>query len=405
MNFVFLNDFMISVQRALKLIVANTTVLDSEFVDIGDSVGSILSDNILAPISLPPFDQSAMDGYAIQFSDYIFKKKIEVIGEVAAGDLFHGKIISGQAIRIFTGAPIPDGADTVVMQEKIAIEKGNLIIKDFALKRGNNIRKTGSQIKKDKIAFSKGMIITPGGVGYMAGLGISSVNVISKPRITIVVTGSELRRPGEALSKGKIYESNSCALSAALYSMGLKAGNIIFVNDDKIKTFNALKKAVKNSDMVVLTGGVSVGEYDFVGKAISQLRAENIFYKIKQKPGKPLFFAKYNKTLIFGMPGNPAATLSCFYEYVYPAIRIMCGHKDIYLKKVLLPIAEHYSKKKGLSFFLKAKILDNTVIPLEGQESYILSSFALADSLIYLPEESESIKKGEIVEVHKLPCL
>ncbi len=394
---------MIAVEKARKLILKNAKHLSSLRVDVADSFGKILSENVLSPISLPPFDQSAMDGFALKISDHIQKNAIKVIGEVAAGSAFQKTIYDGQAVRIFTGAPVPRGADTVIMQERASIEKGNLILNDPGLQLGANIRKAGSQIKKGNKAFSKGTIITPGGIGYLTAMGLTHVNVVSAPRITIIVTGSELKKPGKSLSKGEIYESNSFALAAALNSIHIEVKKIISVRDNEKQVFDTIKKATLNSDLVLITGGISVGDYDFVGTSLKKLGVENIFYKVKQKPGKPLFFGKYKSSLIFGLPGNPAAVLSCFYEYVFTSIRAMQGRKDVFLNKIFLPISKDYSKKIGLSHFLKGKISENTVIPLEGQESYILSSFAIADSLIYLPEECSGVKAGDIVEVHILP--
>jgi len=234
-------------------------------------------------------------------------------------------------------------------------------------------------------------------------MGINSVKVNASPRITIIITGSELKKPGASLKNGEIYESNSFALNSSLQSIHLKSSQTITVKDSEKEIFSALKKAISNSDLVLVTGGISVGDYDFTGSSLKKIGVKNVFYKIKQKPGKPIFFGKHNKTLIYGLPGNPAAVLSCFYVYVYPAIRIMQGRKDIFLKKIQASITNDYAKKAGLSFFLKGKISGEKVTPLEGQESYILSSFAMADCLIYLPAEKENLKEGELVEVHLLP--
>ncbi len=392
---------MISVEQAIALIQQHSKRLSSKKVSVADALGCVLSENAISPISLPPFDQSAMDGYAVRFSDT--GKQIKIIGEVAAGKVFPKKLQSGEAVRIFTGASVPVGTDTVIMQERILIENGNLLLQDPNLKKGANIRKAASQIKKGKIALSKGTIITPGGIGYLTAMGIKTINVFAPSRITIIITGSELRKPGEKLKNGEIYESNSFTLNSALQSIHLKSQKTITVKDNEAAVFNAIKKAIATSDLVLVTGGISVGDYDFTGSSLKKIGVKNIFYKIKQKPGKPIFFGKHNKTLIFGLPGNPAAVLSCFYEYVYPSLRIMQGRNDVFLKKLNLPMANDYNKKAGLSFFLKGKISDKAVVPLEGQESYILSSFALADCLIYLPSVAENIKTGDLVEVHLLP--
>lgn len=396
---------MISTEKAWKLILKNTTFLKSSGINISESCGCVLSRNVISPVSLPPFNQSAMDGYAIQYSDYLNNKRPKIIGEVAAGNVFSTKLKKGQSVRIFTGAPVPTGADTVVMQEKTERINNVIVINDTTLKKGSNIRTLGSQIKKGHTALPKGYVLTAGAIGYLAAMGITTVNIISKPKVVIIATGSELVKPGKKLQQGKIYESNSYALDAALQSINIKPISSLSVTDSEAKILNCLKLSIQKADLILICGGISVGDYDFVGKSLKKLGVKNIFYKIKQKPGKPLFFGKSGNTLIFGLPGNPAAVLSCFYEYVFPAIQIMQGKKNTFLKKVKLPISKDYSKKQGLSFFLKGKISGGTVIPLEGQESFVLSSFALADCLIYLPEDSENIKAGEMVEVHMLPGL
>lgn len=350
---------MISVEKAKALILKNREVLGASKQPVADAQGCVLAENIKAPVHLPPFNQSAMDGYAVICSDIENKKRIKVIGKVAAGKVFNRKIKSGEAVRIFTGAPVPAGADAVIMQEKVTFQNGYLIAGEVPLKF-ENIRKAGSQIKQGTTAISKGVVLTPGSIGYLTAMGITSVNIFTAPRITVIITGSELKKPGTKLRSGQIYESNSYTLAAVLKSIGIPKAKIISIPDDELKTEQALQRALTHSDMILLTGGISVGDYDFVGKALQKLRVKNIFYKIKQKPGKPLFFGKYNETLIFGLPGNPAAVLSCFYEYVYPAIRLMQGHKQPFLRVVFLPLLTSYPKKPDFPFSLRGKL------PLKG---------------------------------------
>jgi molybdopterin molybdotransferase len=172
------------------------------------------------------------------------------------------------------------------------------------------------------------------------------------------------------------------------------------IGDDEAVTRKSLVYSIENSDVLLVSGGISVGKYDFVGKCLQELKVENIFYKIAQKPGKPIFFGKKKDCLVFGLPGNPASALSCFYEYVSPSLRIMQGFKEVFPKTKTLPITTDYAKKKGLSLFLKGKISEGKVQVLEGQESSNIGSFALANCLIYLPAEKENVKSGEMVEVH-----
>ncbi|TAL59543.1 MAG: molybdopterin molybdenumtransferase MoeA [Bacteroidetes bacterium] len=394
---------MISVEEAKDLIIKNLFRLVPSEKNISECLGSVLSRDIISPISYPPFDQSAMDGFALGYSDFQKSMPLEIIGESAAGNPFAAALKPGQAIRIFTGAKIPVGSDAVVTQEKASVEKGKLIIQDKSLEQGANIRTTGSQIMKGDVILKKGQAINPGAIGLLASLGITEVNVYSSTRVTLIVTGNEFVKPGNSLNEGQVYESNSYCIKAALEAANCKSIEIVNVGDDEKQTTEKLKSAIEKSDLVLATGGISVGKYDFVGKAFQQLGVQHIFYKIAQKPGKPLFFGKLNSCLIFGLPGNPAAALTCFYEYVLTAIKIMQGRSDISLTKKMMPVSENTSKKEGLSLFLKGKIAEGKVAVLEGQESSNISSFAMADCLIYLPAQKGSISAGELVEIHLLP--
>lgn len=391
---------MISVEEAKKLILDTATPLLPVQLEISEALNQVLAETVFSPIDYPPFDQSAMDGFAVLYSDILGQKAIDIIGEAPAGNPFDGKVSRGQCLQIFTGAKIPEGADTVIIQERVSIEKGKIVPDGSPLTRGANIRGKGSQIKIDDIALHKGAVLNPGAIGFLAGLGIPSVSVFPKPKVSIIVTGSELQKPGTKLENGQIYESNSFALKAALESIGIVATRVSNIGDDEAVTKNSLAFAIENSDVVLVSGGISVGKYDFVGKSLQELEVENVFYKIAQKPGKPIFFGKKRECLVFALPGNPASALSCFYEYVVPALKIMQGYSDIFPKTKTLPITSAYEKKTGLSLFLKGKISEEKVQILEGQESSNIGSFALADCLIYLSADKGRVEKGEMVEVH-----
>ncbi len=394
---------MISVEEARQLITKSSVALMPVDRKITKSLHYVLARNVISPSHYPPFDQSAMDGYAIKHADFIQKKKIKIIGESPAGHPFKGRIISGQAVRIFTGAKVPNGTDTVVMQEHVTIEKEYLTIDNPCLSIGSNIRKKSSIIKKGDVVLQKGNMLNPGAIGLLASLGVTMVKVFPKPDISIIVTGNELQASGKPLAEGKIYESNAIALNASLEALNINVLKNFYSKDSEKGTIESINKAIEISDIVLITGGISVGKYDFVWSSMKRIGVENIFYKITQKPGKPLFFGKYKKCLLFGLPGNPAAALSCFYEYVYPALQILQGHSAVFLEKINLPLASDYEKKKGLSYFLKGKVSEGHVNILSGQESNNISSFAFADCLIYLPENRKKIKKEENVEIHLLP--
>lgn len=394
---------MLSVEKAKQVVIESVSVLSVENISIEKAYGYILAEDIYSPLALPPFNQSAMDGYAFIFADLKNKLPLQIIAEVAAGDHYKETLRSGQAIRIFTGAPVPMGADCIVMQEKVRVEKDQLQILDPTLNHYSNIRLKGSQIEKEELALSKGTKVSAATIGFIAGMGITVINVVRKPKVNIIVTGSELQKPGNLLQEGQIFESNSYSISAALNSMDLSAEKTESVPDNEVEVNAIIANSIESCDVLLLSGGISVGDYDFVERGLKNNNVEPIFYKVKQKPGKPLFFGKYKNTYIFALPGNPAAVLSCFYNYVYPALRKMQGFSTHFLKSVKLPISTDYPKKSGLSNFLNAKIDNDKILPLEGQASYILRSYAIADSFIYLPEESENLKAGELVEVFLLP--
>ncbi len=391
---------MISVEAAKKLIDVTAKSLPPVQLEISMALNQVLAETVFSPIDYPPFDQSAMDGFAVFHSDILEQKAIDIIGEAPAGNPFNGKIFKGQSVQIFTGAKIPEGADTVIIQERVSIEKGKIISDGSPLAKGANIREKGSQIKKGDVALQSGTVLNPGAIGFLAGLGIPLVSVFPRPKVSIIVTGNELQKPGTQLKDGQIYESNSFALKAALESIGIVVIRVSNIGDDEETTRKSLAFAIENSDVVLVSGGISVGKYDFVGKCLQELEVKNIFYKIAQKPGKPIFFGKKNECLIFALPGNPASALSCFYEYVCPALKIMQGFTEEFPKVKTLPITSDYEKREGLSLFLKGKTSEGKVKVLGGQESNNIGSFALADCLIYLPADIGRVEKGEMVEVH-----
>jgi molybdopterin molybdotransferase len=391
---------MISVAEAQKKILEAVSISGTETKNILDTTGQVVSKNIFSPLDLPPFDQSAMDGYAIIADDFLRNKSITVTGEVSAGKNFNGRIKSGQAVRIFTGAEIPKGANAVVMQEKISVTGNEILIADENFKAAQNIRRRGSQIRKKELALETGTVLTPAGIGFLASMGLKSVSVHPRPKIVIIVTGNELQQPGTKLLQGKIFESNAITLSAALKKEGIESIQTLHVRDNEIQTTNAFLKAMKTADFILFTGGISVGDYDFVSTVLKKEKVKEVFYKVKQKPGKPLYFGTRNKKYIFGLPGNPASVLTCFYEYVIPAIRKFLGYSHCFLPGLRLPLTQRIQKKKGLTQFLKAVTDFKTVTPLAGQESYIMRSYAEANCLIYIQENDEVLETGELVDVH-----
>ena len=387
---------MISVTQAKEIIEQNKFVLLPKKMSLNKATGLVLAEDVFAIIDIPGYAQSSMDGYAFRFEDK--NKPLHLVGEMAAGTTELLSIKHGECTRIFTGAPLPNGADTVVMQEKIVIENGHIIIKDEQIETGLNVRPKGAEVQKGKLSISKNTLLTPAAIGFLAGIGIAEIAVYPKPKISLLLTGNELVTPGSNLQFGQVYEACSFIYNASLQNIGIENLNIIQVPDSSFKLEQALENALHNSDVVLLTGGVSVGEYDFVVDGASACGVQQIFHKIKQRPGKPMFFGRKENKFVFGLPGNPSSGLVCYYQYVQPFLEAMMG-KQSSLKSVTATLTHDYKKGTNLTHFLKGNYQNGKATPLFAQESYRLASFAEANCLIILEEEKDEFKVGDEVEV------
>ncbi len=391
---------MITVAEAKHIISATVPELKPVTLSLLQAAGKVLAADVFATVDIPAFPQSAMDGYAFAFDN--LQQELMIEGEMAAGSSSTKELSAGKAIRIFTGAPVPAGADTVVMQEKVKTENGVLIVEDEKLQRSSNVRPVGSEIKAGELVLPKGSLLTAAAIGFLAGIGITEVVVIPDPVISIILTGNELQEPGKPLSYGQVYESNSFGLTAALESVHISVHRIYKAADDVEVLTAILRQALSESDLVLLTGGVSVGDYDFVIRAANACGVIQQFHKVKQKPGKPLYFGTKEKKAVFGLPGNPSSVLTCFYEYVTEALTIQTK-RQLQLKKVQAVLAKDCKKVAGLTHFQKAHYDGQTVLPLTAQESYKLNSFATANCLLMLDGEKEEYKTNDPVTVHLLP--
>ena len=391
---------MISVEQAINIVDSNCHASQNSLTKpVMEALGYVLCEDVISPINMPPFRQSAMDGYALNLHD---SKTYSIIGEVKAGDDYNPTLKTGEAVRIFTGAPVPDSANAVVMQEKTSLDNDTLFI-ESQVNLNDNIRPLGEQVLKGAVALKKGTKLFSAGIAYLTSLGITKVKVYEKPSIAIVVTGNELAEAGENLQYGQIYESNAIMLSIALKQLGYDKVSIHKVEDNYDSTFQLLNVVINQHDVVLVSGGISVGDYDFVGKALNELDVEELFYKVNQKPGKPLFFGKKEDKIIFALPGNPAAALSCFYMYVLVAIEKIIGNNNFSLHKTKANSTSDFIKKGERAQFLKAIYHEGVVEILEGQNSSMLHTFALANAMVYLSETATSINKEDEVEVILLP--
>ena len=391
---------MITVEEAFELVENNVIPTQiSILCKTTNALGLVLAEDVSSPINMPPFRQSAMDGYALNIHH---GSSYKIIDEVKAGDGHQPILKAGDAVRIFTGSAVPNTANTVVIQEKVTADKNQLQLNN-PVKLKENIRSKGEQIKEGDIALKKGTKLTPAAIGFLLTLGIIEVTVFKKPKIGLVITGNELIKAGQPLSYGKIYESNSGMLYTGLLGLGYTDVTQYKVKDDYNSTVMILDKVISENDMILITGGISVGDYDFVGKALLELGTEQVFYKVKQKPGKPLFFGKRKNKPIFALPGNPASALSNFYVYVHPALEKLSGNLNFSINKGKAFLSDEYLKKGDRAQFLKAYHKNGEVSILEGQSSAMLHTFAIANAIVYIPGEVSKYSKGDLITVLHLP--
>ena len=391
---------MISVSEAIQIVQDQVTPLQHSIQKkVIEALGDTLFLDIESPINMPPFRQSAMDGYALSMHDAV---DYLVIGEVQAGDETPPTLRPGEAVRIFTGASVPTSANAVIMQEKV-VRKDTIISITTNPKINENIRAVGEQIKTGASALKKGVKLNAAGIGFLSSLGITEVVVYKKPSVAIIVTGNELVTPGNPLRHGQIYESNAHMLQNALESVGFEQHSIFKVADNYQATFSVLEHTIASHDVLLVSGGISVGDYDFVERALQELQVTPLFYKVKQKPGKPLFFGKKDSKFVFALPGNPAASLSCFYVYVHLALQKLSGNLQFSVQRTKAKSQTSFQKKGDRAQFLKAYYKHGEVTILDGQSSAMLHTFALANALVYIPETDYEVKENDWVEVLLLP--
>lgn len=390
---------MISVEEAKNLIRENIKSLGSIKLKLDDAVDYVLAEDVYSPINYPSFIQSSMDGYAFAYDD--IKEGLEISGVIQAGSTTNMRIEKGQAVRIFTGAPLPKRADTVLIQEKANIEGKTLIVLDDQLQKGANARPIGADIKLNDLALEKGSLLTPGAIGFLASIGITEVAVYKKPFIHIILTGNELTPIGNDLIFGKIYESNSHTLKAALEIAGFKQIEVSIIEDSLKETTEALKTSLEKFDLTLFNGGISVGDYDFVLESCNANKVEQIFHKIKQKPGKPLYIGKKGDKVVCGLPGNPASVLSCYYNYITIVLDQLSNTRTA-MQTANAILLNPYRKPAGLTHFLKGlyNASNNEVQILEGQESFKMKSFAIANCFVELPEALTSVESKQVVKIH-----
>jgi molybdopterin molybdotransferase len=400
---------MIAVEEALKVILGSVEVLGLERLPLMSSLGRILGEDIYAPYPIPSWDNSAMDGYAVMHKDIASASpenpaRLEVIADLPAGYAPTRELKSGEAIRIMTGAPLPKGSDTVVMVEDTRKEKSQVAIFK-APSQGDNIRKAGEDVQKDSLVLSQGSIIHPADVGMLASLKRAVVSVYQKPTVAVVSTGDELIDVDGDLTAGKIVSSNTYSLASLVKDSGAHP-LILGIAKDRPGELKAIFKAALTADMIISSGGVSVGDYDLVKDTLKELGAEMKFWKVAMRPGQPLAFGVIEGKPTFGLPGNPVSCMISFEQFVRPSILKAGGHKRLFRTLVEAELKESVTKKAGKKYFMRCIISREAgkyVVTTTGaQGSGILMSMVKANGLIVAPEEKTTLPAGEMVKVYLL---
>ena len=400
---------MIHVDEAREIILSKISAKGVEKVSINDALGRVLAEDITARRNNPPMDNSAMDGYAVIAADIQTATpdnpvKLEVVDNVPDGSVAQVTLQNNQAIRIMTGAPIPPGADAVLMQEDTDKNGSGILAKDKA-EVGENIRLAGEDVKIGEVVIPKGVTITPAHIGMMAVVGRSHIYVSQRPTVAILSTGDEIVELDEIPEGPCIYNSNGYMLAAQISSAGALPCYLGVAKDDEKDLMEKFDWALK-CDIVVSSGGVSVGDYDLVKASLDKLGNEMVFWKVAMKPGKPLAFGKIGETPIFGLPGNPVSSFVSFEQFARPAIKKMMGAKDVLPRTLQAKLTRTVRKKTGRLHFMSAVVSwdngETTVTPAEEQGSGVLKSTVTANSLLVFPLEKDELQSGEQVTVQLL---
>ena len=397
---------MLNVDDALrKLGDLTSPVLDTEVIPLTESKGRVVASAIDAPMDLPPFDASAMDGYALHANDLNQAGELAVVGESRAGHVCQDPVAPGTAIRIFTGAPIPRGTSAVVIQEDVE-RHGDQIRFRASLEIGENIRSRGHDIAKTQLLAKGGDRLDAYKISWLAACGVTNVTAVRRIRVALFSTGDELIDPGTPLGPGQIYDANRTALRELVSGRPVEVLDLGALPDNPQAINRALETAVETADVVVTSGGVSVGDADYVKDVVAQAGSLD-FWKIALKPGKPLAVGRVGKALFFGLPGNPVSTIITYLLFVAPTIDRLCGMPDstpYRLPAILQGTIEHH---RGRREYVRGIFGTNgdrvTVSPTGDQSSNRLATFANANCLIVVPEQTDDIKAGSIVDIVLLP--
>lgn len=399
---------MISIAEARQRISEAVAPLPAEQVTLNEAVGRVLAGDITARRTQPPDDLSAMDGYAVKAADVAKPgSSLAVIGESRAGQAFDGTVAAGQAVRIFTGAPLPDGAETILIQENTEAEGADRIRVTESVDSGRHIRNKGADFAKGDVVLSAGVTLMPRHIALLAAADVVWLAVRRKPRIAILATGDELVRPGEPIPAHGIVDSAGPGLVAYLRVLGAEALDLGIARDEA-ESLKRMAEGARKADMLVTVGGASVGDHDLVKQVLGDIGLDIDFWKIAMRPGKPLIFGQMADLPVLGLPGNPVSAMICALMFLGPAVDVMLG------RPVTPPFYETAASATDLPAngkrqdFMRARLEDRDGVmqaePFDVQDSAMLSTLATADCLVVRPPNAAPVRAGETVQILRLGC-
>ena len=396
---------MLTIEQALDGILTRIQPLSVVELPLLEARGLALAEDAIAGAPIPTFAASAMDGYAVRAADTAGAAgdapvPLRVVGEAAAGVVFSHGIGPGEAVRIFTGAPVPTGCDAVVMQE-VTRREGDTVLVLEPVAPGRHIRPVGNDVAEGATVLPAGMALNPAALGMLAAMGHATVRAYRRPRVAILSTGDELAAPGEALGPGRIYDSNRVSLHAQALEAGAEVAASVHV-PDRAEAIREALASFEGMDGILSSGGVSVGDYDLVKDILAE-GGDVAFWKVAIKPGKPLAFGHYRGVPLFGLPGNPVSATVTFEVFVRPALRRMMGHADVFRPTVTATLDEGFQRSPGRREYVRALLRFEDgryhVRPIGEQDSAVMSGMARADALIIVPEDAERLEPGQAVVV------
>lgn len=390
---------MLSVADALAAVLDATPVLEDETVALADASGRVLAEPVVSSRAVPAAANSAMDGFAVIGSDVARPgARLRIVGSIPAGSVRGEALAAGTAVKIFTGSVVPPGADTVVRVEDTTTD-GDVVTVTAAIPPGANVRHAGEDVEIGARVLAAGDVLGPADVGVLASIGCARARVHRRPRVAILSTGAELVEVDEAPGPGQVVNSNAYALAAAVRDAGAEPWVLPLVRD-RFEDIQARLAEAATADVVLSTGGVSVGEYDFVKEALDAFGVRRAFWKVAQKPGKPLTFGRRDACLFFGLPGNPVSALVCFWVYAWPALRRMAGHVAVHLPLRDAMLGSEIAKRAALTEFVRVRLGETdtglVATPVRSQSSGVLSGVAQGAGLLVAPAGAERLAAGTV---------